>query len=147
MEEYGPNDGQVLRFLEQVSNLTVAQARRLVEARSRSGDPDGDRAERAVRRAALMADRPQALEAARAAIGAWGRSRGVPWFGRSRRVYGDRHVSVGDAAAQAAAMPALLDTIGALVVRDLLEPAELEVLMGPWLAATSGAEPDPEGAA
>lgn len=146
MEEYGPNDGQVLRFLEQVSNLTVAQARRLVEARSQSTDPGGERAERAVRRAALMSDRTDALEAAQAAIGAWGRSWGVPWFGRSRRVYWDRHVSVGDAAAQAAAMPALLDAIGALVVHDLLDPSEFETLMGPWLAATSGAEPDPDGA-
>lgn len=143
MEGYGPNDTDVLRFLERVSNLTLDEARRLVDARAASADPDGERAGRAISRAALMANRTDELDAAQAAIRAWGRSWGVPWFGRSRRVYWDRLVTVGDARAMASTMPALLDAIGALVVRDVLDPAEFSTLMGPWLAATR--EPDAVG--
>lgn len=143
MEGYGPNDAEVLRFLERVSNLTVAEARRLVDARAASADPDGERADRAIGRAALMSDRTDQLDAAQAAIRAWGRSWGVPWFGRSRRVYWDRLVTVGDARAMAATMPALLDAIGALVVRDVLDPVEFSTIIGPWQAATR--EPEAAG--
>ena len=140
MEGYGPNDVDVLRFLERVSNLTVVEARRLASIRAASDDPGGERAERLVRRAALMAGRTEELESAQAAIRAWSKFWGVPWFGRSRRVYWDRRVSVADAKAMAAAMPALIEAIGAIVVRDVLEPSDFDVLLEPWLEATR--EPD-----
>lgn len=136
MEGYGPNDAEVLRFLERVSNLTVDEARRLTALRAASDDPSGERAERAIRRAALMVERTEELESAQAAIRAWSKSWGVPWFGRSRRVYWDRRVSVGDAKAMAAAMPALLDVIGALVVRDVLDPPDVETFLRFWREAT-----------
>jgi len=136
MEGYGPNDSEVLRFLERVSNLTLEEARRLTALRAASDDPSGERAERAVRRAALMADRIEELDSAQAAIRAWSTSWGVPWFGRSRRVYWDRRVPVGDAKAMAAAMPALLDAIGTLVVRDVLDRSDVASFLQPWLEDT-----------
>ena len=136
MEGYGPNDAEVLRFLERVSNLTVDEARHLTALREASDDPSAERADRAIRRAAPMADRTEELDAAQAAIRAWSKWWGVPWFGRSRRVYWDRRVSVGDAKAMAAAMPALLDAIGTLAVRDLMEPPDVDASLGAWRAAT-----------
>ena len=134
MDGYGPNDREVLRFLAAVSRLTIDQARELVRLRT-AADPDAlAQANRLAERAALMAERTDALESARDAIRVWRRFRlGTPWFGRAIRVYW-RRLPKGHHETMAAATPALLDTITALVVRDVLEPAMFEVLHGSWVA-------------
>jgi hypothetical protein len=142
MEGYGPNDGEVLRFLERVSRLTVDEAAAIARARP----PDAlmtDRNERRLDRAALMADRRAEMEAARDAISGAIRFGGTPWFGRVTRVFWDRRIPGQDAETMRSVAPALLDAIGALVVRDVLDPVEFDVLMAPWLAAVSdsGVEP------
>ncbi len=146
MDGYGPNDGEVLRFLAAVSRLTLDQARELARLRAMS-DPEAlERANRLADRAALLATRTEALEAARDAIRVWRRFRtGAPWFGRAIRVYW-RRPAKGHFEAMAAATPALVDAISALVVRDLLEPGTFGLLHGPWAAVqqlpAAGAAPD-----
>ena len=145
MEGYGPNDGEVLRFLERVSRLTVEEA--MAIARTRPPDPlMSDHNERRLDRAALMADRRAEMEAARDAISAAIRFGGTPWFGRATRVFWDRRIPGQDAETMRSVAPALLDAIGALVVRDVLEPAEFDGLMAPWLAAVAGPGGEPDGA-
>ncbi len=134
MEGFGPNDSQVLRFLGDVSKLTLEQARELARLRRPDDDPERMNASRMVDRAALMSDRAGALEAARDAIRATARFRGMPWFGRARRVYW-RRISPHQVDTMLSAMPALLDVIGALVVRDLLEQRDFDILHAPWVGA------------
>ena len=134
MDGFGPNDGQVLRFLAAVSRLTMDQARELARLRA-AADPDAlAQANRLAERAALMAERSEALESARDAIRVWRRFRiGTPWFGRAIRVYW-RRLPRGHHETMAAATPALLDTITALVVRDIVELGTFQVLHGSWAA-------------
>ena len=59
MDGYGPNDGEVLRFLAAVSRLTLDQARELARLRAMS-DPEAlERANRLADRAALLAPGPR----------------------------------------------------------------------------------------
>ena len=143
MEGYGPNDTEVLRFLAAVSRLTVPEAQELVRLRS-AEEPDAlERAGWAVDRAALMSGRTDALESARDAIRVWRRFRqATPWFGRAVRTYW-RRPPKGHYEAMTAATPALLDAIGAIVVRDLLDEHAFGLLYGPWqrVQAAGGAAP------
>ena len=84
-----------------------------------------------------MAGRTDALEGARDAIRVSSRLRGNPWFGRANRVYW-RRFSQQNADTMGAALPALLDAVGALVVRDLLDPLSFDVLYSPWRQALAG---------
>jgi hypothetical protein len=141
MEGYGPNDAEVLRFLGRVAVLRPDEARTLVAAAET--DPSfAEWSAWAVRRAALVSNRVEALEAAQAALRTHGPGFAVPWFGRSRRVYWDRFVKVRDVSSLTAARPVLIATIGALVVRDLLPAADVERILRPWAAATA-AETEP----
>jgi hypothetical protein len=134
MDGFGPNDSQVLKFLAQVARMTLDQAREVVRLRAAADDEARRHAVWAVDRAALMSGRTEVLESARDAIRVSARLRGNPWFGRANRVYW-RRFSLQNAETMSAALPALLDAIGALVVRDLLEPPAFEVLYSPWNAA------------
>ena len=145
MDGYGPNDREVLRFLAAVSRLTLDQAQELARLRAATDPEVLAQANRLAERAALMTERTDALEAARDAIRVSRRFRlGTPWFGRAVRVYW-RRLPRGHHETMAAATPALLDTITALVVRDVLEPAMFDVLHGSWAAVqrlpTEGASP------
>ena len=137
MEPYGPNDGEVLRFLGRVAVLQPQEARALADAAAR--DPAFEAwSSRAIRRAALVSGRVEAVEAAESALRALGPGFAVPWFGRSRRVYWDRFVKVRDVGALTAARPILVATVGALIVRDVLEPDDFERIVAPWNIATGG---------
>jgi len=137
MDGFGPNDPEVLRFLAQVSRLTPDEARAL--ARLRPPDEGlNEQRERLLDRAALMTDRADPLAAARAAIAGGSRVGGTPWFGRGISELWSRRIPPRNAAVMSAALPALLDAIGALVVRDVLDPGEFALLWGPWGQVISG---------
>jgi hypothetical protein len=136
MEGYGPNDSEVLKFLAGVARMTLDQAREVVRLRLLAEDAARERATWAVDRAALMSGRTEALASARDAVRAGMRFRGAPWFGRAARVYW-RRFSAKNIDTMAAALPALLDAIGALVVRDVLDAPTFDLLYGPWAAATA----------
>ena len=137
MDTYGPNDAAVLKFLAQVARMTLDQARELARLRAELEAGTLERAGWAVDRAALLSGRTEALEGARDAIRGWRRFRtGTPWFGRAVRVYW-RRPPKGHFEAMADATPALLDAIGALVVRDILDAPTFNLLYRPWAAATA----------
>jgi hypothetical protein len=140
MNQYGPNDREVLRFLASVARLTVEQAAEMARIRAESDPALLERGGWAAERAALMAERTDALEGARDAIRAGRRFRtGTPWFGRAIRVYW-RRPPRGHFEAMTDATPALIDAISALVVRDVLDPGTFELLTRPWAAAQAMAQ-------
>lgn len=137
VDTYGPNDTAVLKFLAQVARMTLDQARAMARLRAQIQPETLERAGWAMDRAAMMSGRTEALEGARDAIRVWRRFRtGVPWFGRAMRVYW-RRPPKGHYETMAEATPALLDAIGALVVRDVLDAPTFSLLYGPWAAATA----------
>ena len=143
MDNYGPNDSQVLKFLAQVARMTLDQAHEMTHLREQIQPETLERAGWAMDRAAMMAGRTEALEGARDAIRVWRRFRtGTPWFGRAIRVYW-RRLPRGYHDTMAAAMPALLDAIGAIVVRDVLDAPTFDLLHGAWAAATAPRSPAP----
>ncbi len=125
------DDPALLQFLDDVGHLDREAPRRLAAA-WRAVDPAGRvRAWAAVKDALDASGRHAVLEDVRRQVELWGRSAGgSPWtweFGTMTDV--DR------SNLRRAAMPALVDVAAAILLRDHLAVAELEILACPWEAA------------
>ena len=123
-KEFGPNQDQVDALLVRLEKITQSEA--MLLAGTSGVGPDVHRARRAMLGAARRTHRQQALKRAQDEVSDWVNS----WFAGGNQLPGQRDVSPGEAAV--AASPAVLDAIGALVVRDLLSTRDFEILAGPW---------------
>jgi hypothetical protein len=124
-KEFGPNQDAVDALLVRLETVTQAQA--MLLAGISGDDPERHRARQAVVEAARRCDRERELKRAQDEVRQWVNT----WFTGGPQLSGyGRDVSPGEAAV--AASPAVLDAIGALVVRDLLPAEDVELLMGPW---------------
>jgi hypothetical protein len=123
--EFGPNQAQVDELLERLERVDHGQA--LFLAGLAGDDPGRRRAREAMLAAARRGGRERQLRAAQDEVTRWVNT----WFsgGYEISAYG-RDITPAQAAVGAA--PVVLDAIGALVVRDLLEPDAIESLTGPW---------------
>jgi hypothetical protein len=123
--EFGPNQDDVDQLLERLERVDQNQA--LFLASFGGEDPARDRARRALRETARSASRERQLKAAQDEVTQWVNM----WFSGGFQLSGyGRDVTPAQAAVGAA--PMVLDAIGALVMRDLLSPDDLEALAGPW---------------
>jgi hypothetical protein len=127
-------DTVLLRFMDRAAHLDREETRALGGAWQAIAQADRDRAWarvrtllRRTRRERLMGDVAEEIER-------WGRAQGgSPWtweFGTMTDV--DR------SDIRRAAMPALLDAAAAVILRDALDSADRDVLVGPWEAIVSG---------
>jgi hypothetical protein len=124
-KEFGPNQAAVDAFLERLEMVDDGQA--LLLASLAGDDPERRRAREAMVAAARHSARERELGAAQDEVERWMNV----WFSGGPQLAGyGRDISSAEAAAGAA--PAVLDAIGALVVKDLLQPDDLETLIGPW---------------
>jgi len=124
-KEFGPNQDAVDGLLARLESVTQMQAMFL--AGISAEDPERHRAREAMVDAARRGGRERELKLAQQEVEDWVNS----WFTGGPQLTGyGRDVSPGENAVAAA--PAVLDAIGALVVRDLLTPEEVEILTGPW---------------
>ena len=90
-------------------------------------DPERHGARQAMVAAARRGGRERELKLAQHEVEDWVNS----WFTGGPQLTGyGRDVSPGENAVAAA--PAVLDAIGAFVVRDLLAPEQVGILTGPW---------------
>ena len=124
-KEFGPNQEAVDALLVRLESVTQVEA--MLLAGMTADEPERHQARQAVLDAAHRAGRERELKRAQDEVRDWVNS----WFTGGPQIAGyGRDVSPGEAAVAAA--PAVLDAIGALVVRDLLTPEQVEVLTGPW---------------
>jgi hypothetical protein len=124
-KEFGPNQAAVDALLMRLESVTQVQA--MLLASISGDDPERHRARQAMLEAARRGGRERELKVAQHEVEDWVNS----WFTGGPQLTGyGRDVSPGENAVAAA--PAVLDAIGALVVRDLLAPEQVEVLIGPW---------------
>jgi hypothetical protein len=124
-KEFGPNQDAVVALLMRLESVTQVQA--MLLAGISGDDPELHRARQAMLDAAHRGGRERELKQAQDEVRDWVNS----WFTGGPQISGyGRDVSPGEAAVAAA--PAVLDAIGALVVRDLLTPEQVEILTGPW---------------
>jgi len=124
-KEFGPNQEAVDALLVRLESVTQVEA--MLLAGITADEPERHQARQAVLDAAHRAGRERELKQAQDEVRDWVNS----WFTGGPQIAGyGRDVSPGEAAVAAA--PAVLDAIGALVVRDLLTPEQVEVLTGPW---------------
>ena len=124
-KEFGPNQDAVDALLMRLESVTQVEA--MLLAGISGDDPERHLARQAMLDAAHRAGRERELKAAQGEVQDWVNS----WFTGGPQISGyGRDVSPGEAAVAAA--PAVLDAIGALVVRDLLTREQVEVLTGPW---------------
>jgi hypothetical protein len=127
-------DPVLLRFMDRAAHLDLEETRALGGAWQAVAQADRSRAWARVRTLLRTTGRERLVGGVAEEIERWGRAQGgSPWtweFGTMTDV--DR----GDI--RRAAMPPLLDAAAAIVLRDALDPADREVLAGPWEAIVSG---------
>jgi hypothetical protein len=124
-KEFGPNQAAVDALLVRLESVTQMQA--MLLAGISADDPERHSARQAMLEAARRGGRERELKLAQHEVEDWVNS----WFTGGPQLTGfGRDVSPGENAVAAA--PAVLDAIGALVVRDLLTPELVEILTGPW---------------
>ncbi len=124
-KEFGPNQTQVDELLARLK--TVDQPQALFLAGFAGDDPERLQARHAVSEAARRGGRENELRTAQHEVSRWVDS----WFTGGPVITGyGRDITPAQAMVDAA--PMVLDAIGALVVRDLISPDEVEVLIGPW---------------
>lgn len=134
--EFGPNQDEVDALLERLE--TVDQAQAMLLASLSGDDVERQRARAAVLAAARSGGREGPLRAAQREIERWVNT----WFSGGFQISGyGRDETPGEAAVNAA--PVVLDAVGALVVRDLLEPDAYDALIGPWRELTAAEPPEP----
>jgi hypothetical protein len=140
MSIYGPNEASATAFLARLRRLTADEADAIAALRLPADDPDGRRAGAAVMAAIRESGRQDALAAVRERVIAWDRG----WAGQPivafdlasslRGMLTGGEVNVAER--MHAAVPAILDAAGAVVVRDLVGADDYEVLAGPWEEVT-----------
>lgn len=129
--EFGPNQAQVDALLERLEAVDQGQA--LLLANLASDDPARRHARQVMLEAARRAGREKELKRAQQEVTRWVNT----WFSGGFQISGyGRDITPGEAAVHAA--PVVLDAVGALVVRDLLEADDLDALIGPWRELDAG---------
>jgi hypothetical protein len=124
-KDFGPNQADVDELLERLE--TVEQNQALLLAGIATADPELKAARKAMLAAAGRGDREAELERAQQEVTRWVNT----WFSGGFPISGyGRDISPAEAAVNAA--PVVLDAIGAVVVRDLLDPETFETLIGRW---------------
>ena len=124
-KEFGPNQAEVDDLLERLE--TVDQNQALLLAGIATTDPELHAAREAMVEAARRGGREAQLDRAQKEVTRWVNT----WFTGGFPISGyGRDISPAEAAVNAA--PVVLDAIGALVVRDLLDPDTFETLIGRW---------------
>ena len=124
-KEFGPNQGEVDALLERLE--TVEQNQALLLAGLSEADPALHAARQAMLEAARRGGREAQLDRAQKEVTRWVNT----WFTGGFPISGyGRDISPAEAAVKAA--PVVLDAVGALVVRDLLQPEDFETLIGRW---------------
>lgn len=123
--EYGPNQDEVDALLERLELVDQGQA--LLLAGLGGDDPARRNARQAMLAAARRGGREKELHRAQREVTRWVNT----WFSGGYQIAGyGRDITPGEAAVHAA--PVVLDAVGALVVRDLLEADDVDALLGPW---------------
>ena len=123
--DYGPKQDEVIALLERLKAVDQPQA--LFLAGLASDDADHQAAREALLQAARDGGREAALRRAQEEVTKWVNR----WFTGGFQIAGyGRDITPADAAVGAA--PVVLDAVGALVLRDLLEVDVFEMLIGPW---------------
>ena len=123
--EFGPNQDEVDRLFERLE--TVEQNQALFLGSYGGDDPETERLRDRMLAAARTAGRERQLKAAQDEVTRWVNT----WFSGGFPISGyGRDISPAEAALNAA--PAVLDAVGALVLRDVLEREDFEALIGPW---------------
>lgn len=127
-KEFGPNQDQVDEVFSRLEMVDYGQALLLASlAADGAEDQERHRARKAVLDAARHAGREKELRTAQDEVKRWVNT----WFSGGPQIAGyGRDITPAEAAVDAA--PAVLDVVGALVVRDLLSPDDVETLTGPW---------------
>lgn len=129
--EFGPNQAQVDALFERLEAVDQGQA--LLLANLAGDDPARRHARGAVLEAARRSGREKQLKRAQLEVTRWVNT----WFSGGFQLSGyGRDITPGEAAVHAA--PVVLDAVGALVVRDLLEADDLDALIGPWRELDAG---------
>ena len=124
-KEFGPNQGEVDALLERLE--TVEQNQALLLAGLSEADPALHAARQSMLEAARRGGREAQLDRAQKEVTRWVNT----WFTGGFPISGyGRDISPAEAAVKAA--PVVLDAVGALVVRDLLQPEDFETLIGRW---------------
>jgi hypothetical protein len=147
MSTYGKSEAQATAFLARLRRLTADEADAIAALRLPADDPDGRKAGAAVTAAVRESGRQDALAAIRERVIAWDRG----WAGQPivafdlasslRGMISGAELQVADR--MHAAVPALLDAGGAIVVRDLIGADEYEMLAGPWEEVTGSGAGEP----
>ncbi len=131
MKEFGPNQDHVDAVLARLESVDYGEA--LLLASLAGDDPERRRAREATVAAARQSGREKPLRAAQDEVRRWV-SR---WYSGGPQISGyGRDITPAQAALDAA--PAVLDAVGAMVVRDLLQHEDVEALTGPWASVTAG---------
>jgi hypothetical protein len=124
-KESGPNQDEVDALLERLE--TVEQNQALLLAGLSEADPALHAARQEMLEAARRGGREAQLDRAQKEVTRWVNT----WFTGGFPISGyGRDISPAEAAVKAA--PVVLDAVGALVVRDLLQPEDFETLIGRW---------------
>lgn len=147
MSAHGPSDEGVTAFLARLRRLTAEEADAVAARRLPADDPEGRAAGAAVTEAVRASGRLDVLARVREAVISWDRgwaSQPIVAFDLASSLRGmisGGQLQVADR--MHAAVPALLDAGGAIVVRDLIGVDEFEALAGPWeeVTGSGGGEP------
>lgn len=124
-KEYGPNQDQVDALLLRLKSVDQNQA--LLIAGLASDNPAQHAAREALLDAARRGHREAELQRAQEEVTRWVNR----WFTGGFQIAGyGRDITPAEAAVAAA--PVVLDAVGALVVRDLVEADTFATLIGPW---------------
>jgi hypothetical protein len=130
-KEFGPNQDQVDAVLARLESVDYGEA--LLLASLAGDDPERRRARDAVLAAARRSGREKALRAAQDEVRRWVNR----WYSGGPQLSGyGRDISPAQAALDAA--PVVLDAVGAMLVRDLLTPEQVEALTAPWKETAGG---------
>ena len=123
--DYGPNQDEVVALLKRLKAVDQSQA--LFLAGLASDDADHRDARETLLGTARAGGREAELQRAQDEVKRWVNR----WFTGGFQIAGyGRDITPADAAVGAA--PVVLDAVGALVLRDLLDAETFEMLIGPW---------------
>ena len=130
MAEFGPNEPAVERFLDRLELLGDDDLLRLVAAWEGGSGERRKAAWRSARRAAAAGKREDAIKRAQSAVLSWSNRRSPLISDTFAGTFAAGNQMSGDIARNA--MPALVDAVGALVVRDAVPAEVFEELYGPF---------------
>ena len=123
--DYGPNQDEVVALLRRLKAVDQSQA--LFLAGLASDDADRRDARETMLGTARAGGREAELQRAQDEVKRWVNR----WFTGGFQIAGyGRDITPADAAVGAA--PVVLDAVGAVVLRDLLDGDTFEMLIGPW---------------